>query len=242
MVENHVMRQRTSASRARAAWGYDGWHPEGSGTGTLILDPATPSHEHSTGDSGEGPAEATSSLTLLQRARAGDAEALNRLYTRYLPRLRSWSSGRLPRWRRDLLETEDLVQEILLRALEKLEDFEPRHEGALQGYLRQAALNRIRDEARKVQRRPSKVPVPEEEADASASPVEEAVGHETLERYEAALARLRPIERDAIVARVEMGLEYAEIADALGKPTAEAARVTCSRALVRLAKEMGYDR
>jgi len=229
-------------ARRRASGGYDAWNPLGSGTGTLIVDPSTPPLQPSHGDPEEPRVDVTSSLTLLQRARAGDAEALNRLYERYLPRLRRWSSGRLPRWRRDLLETEDLVQETLLRTLERLEDFEPRHEGALQGYLRQAVLNRIRDEARKVQRRPTKVELQDDDPDAAASPIEEVVGHETLERYEAALARLKPVEREAIVARVEMGLEYAEIAEALGKPSAEAARVTCSRALARLAKEMGHAR
>ena len=54
----------------------------------------------------------------------------------------------------------------------------------------------------------------------------------------AALTRLRTEEREAIVARVEMGLSYQEIAEALGKPTPEAARMAVSRALMRLAREM----
>src|SRR5262245_36040754 len=40
-------------------------------------------------------------LELLARARAGDHEALNRLFARYLPSLRRWASGRLPHWSRD---------------------------------------------------------------------------------------------------------------------------------------------
>jgi hypothetical protein len=38
-----------------------------------------------------------SSLTLLERAQAGDRAALDLLVARYLPRLQSWASGRLPR-------------------------------------------------------------------------------------------------------------------------------------------------
>ena len=54
----------------------------------------------------------------------------------------------------------------------------------------------------------------------------------------AALERLRPEEREAIVARVEMGYSYDELAQVLGKPTPDAARKAAQRALVRLADEM----
>lgn len=61
-------------------------------------------------------------------------------------------------------------------------------------------------------------------------------------RYEAALARLEPEEREAIVGRIELGCPYAELAEALGKPSADAARMTVSRALLRLAEEMSRGR
>ena len=70
------------------------------------------------------------------------------------------------------------------------------------------------------------------------SPLEDAIGRETLEHYQAALERLRPEEREAIVARVEMGYSYEELAQVLGKPTPDAARKAAQRALVRLAEEM----
>ena len=56
--------------------------------------------------------------------------------------------------------------------------------------------------------------------------------------YEEALQRLRPEEREAIIARVELGYTYQEMAEALGKPSPEAARKAAQRALVRLAEEM----
>ena len=64
------------------------------------------------------------------------------------------------------------------------------------------------------------------------------IGRETLEHYETALQRLRPEEREAIVARAEMGYSYEELAQVLGKPTADAARMAAQRALVHLAEEM----
>lgn len=97
---------------------------------------------------------AESSLQLLERARAGDRAALDLLVARYLPRLRRWATGRLPRWARDLADTEDLVQETVLQTLKRIDTFEPRNEGALHAYLRQGIVNRIRDEFRRARRRP----------------------------------------------------------------------------------------
>jgi RNA polymerase sigma-70 factor (ECF subfamily) len=152
--------------------------------------------------------------------------------------LRRWASGRLPRHARGALDTQDLVQDTLLRRLRRIESFVPEHEGALQAYLRQALMNRIRDEIRRVGRRPGADPVDSGLVDPAASPLEEAIGAEALEGYEAALARLDPGDREAIIARVEMGCNYEELAQALGKPTPDAARKAAQRALVKLAREM----
>ena len=53
-----------------------------------------------------------------------------------------------------------------------------------------------------------------------------------------ALQRLKPAEREAIVARVELQLTYEELAVALDKPSKDAARMAVARALLRLAMEM----
>jgi RNA polymerase sigma-70 factor (ECF subfamily) len=182
----------------------------------------------------------SNSLSLLERARGGDATALNDLLARYLPRLERWASGRLPGWARDLCDTHDLVQETLIRAFKGLDRFEARGEGAIGAYLRQAVLNRLRDEIRRVKRQPERGELPDGAAP-TASPLEEAVGRETLGRYERALARLRDADREAVVASVEMHYTPEELAQVLGKPTANAARVAVVRALQRLADEMRRD-
>ena len=129
-----------------------------------------------------------------------------------------------------------------MQVLQRLDHFEPRHEGAFQGYLRQALFNRVRDEIRRVQRRGPSAPLDEASPTLDPSPLEEAIGQETLERYEAALARLRDDDREAIILRVELGYPYAEIMGALGKPSVAAAQMAVSRALVRLAEEMSHGR
>src|SRR6476469_1106727 len=180
-----------------------------------------------------------SSLTLLERARAGDREALESLIARYLPRLQRWASGRLPRWARDMAETQDLVQEALFQTYKRIERFESRGAGALHAYLRQAILNRIREELRRTKRRPPTTELDSAAEDCGRSPLEEAIGRESIERYERALARLRSEDRELVIARIELGYTNREIAKLLDKPTPNAARMAVERAIIRLAKEMG---
>jgi len=179
-----------------------------------------------------------SSFELIRRVKTGDADALDRLLRRHLPALRRWASGRLPRGVRDLSDTDDLVQDTVIEALKHVHTFEPRRDGALQAYLRQAIVNRIRDEIRRAHRRPAAADLTDAVPTTTASPLAEAIGQEMLDKYEAALAALDEEEREAIVARVELGQSYAEVAAALGKPTQDAARMAVQRALVRLAIKM----
>jgi RNA polymerase sigma factor (sigma-70 family) len=183
----------------------------------------------------------TSTVELLDRARQGDQEALDRLFARHAAPLRRWASGRLPKWARDLTDTDDLVQEAVLQTFKRIDQFEARGAGALFGYLRQAVLNRIRDELRRKGRRPAATGLDGSEANDELSPLEHAIGREMTERYERALARLSEQDQELIVARVEMDYTYAELAESLGKPTADAARKAAKRALVRLAEEMTRD-
>jgi RNA polymerase sigma-70 factor (ECF subfamily) len=193
---------------------------------------------------GEAPPEvpAESSFALVLRAHAGDEAARDELCARYLPRLYRWAHGRLPASTRGALDTVDLVQDTFMQVLQRLGEFEPRHEGAFQSYLRTTLMRRILDEIRRVQRRGLAEPLDLEAPGHEPSPLEEAIGRETLERYEAALERLTASDRDAIIMRIEMGCGYAEIMSALEKPSLAAAHMTVSRALVRLAKEMSHER
>ena len=182
------------------------------------------------------PSDATGDL--LDRARAGDEEALNQLFERHVPQLKRWASGRLPNWARDIADTSDLIQETIVETLKNLDRFEHRGDGALQAYLRQAVINRIRNELRKMAARGMTATLDSGMADDATSPLEAAIAQETLDQYDAALQRLKPEEREAIVSRVEFGLSYAEIAEVLKKPSANAARMTVVRAIVRLTEEM----
>ncbi len=186
--------------------------------------------------------DAHSSTELLALAKTGDQGALDALFARYLPSLRGWARGRLPRWVRDITDTEDLVQDALLQTFKRIELFEPDRSGALNAYLRQAVMNRIRDEFRRSRRREPGEVLDTDAPAPDPSPLDEAMGAELLDEYEQALERLTPEEREVIVGRIEMELSYEELAETLGRPTANAARSAVVRALRRLAEEMGRAR
>jgi RNA polymerase sigma factor (sigma-70 family) len=184
---------------------------------------------------------AETTIELLQRAQAHDRGALEELMARYHPRLRRWASGRLPRYARDLLDTVDIVQDVLLRTFVRLETLEAGRDGSLQAYLRQCVMNAIRDEIRRAGRRPGMEEVsPEHPADA-ASTIEVVIRRQELDRYERALATLEARDREALVARLELGCSYAEVAAAIGCPTDNAARKVVERAMVRLVDRMRQD-
>ena len=178
------------------------------------------------------------SVTLLMRARSGDTQAREELMRRYLPRLRAWAHGRLPPWARDISDTDDIVQDTVTGVLRRLETFEPHHEAALQAYLRDALWNRIRNELRRVSRRPSHSVLNTGFASQEASPLEQTIGREAIDRYERALNCLADVDRQALIGRLEMGSSYDELAGLLGKATPDAARKTVERALLKLAEAM----
>ena len=180
--------------------------------------------------------ETTADLLVL--IRGGDKAARDRLLGRIYKPLLRFAHGRLPARARDLTDTEDLVQVAMLRALDHIEAFDSRREGAFLAYLRSILINLIRDEARCVGRRPEREELPEDLPSAGPSPLEEAVGREAMERYDAALDRLTEEQKEAVILRVEMGYTYAQIADAMTLASTDSARMMVTRAIVRLSKLM----
>jgi len=209
---------------------------EAAGAGSFVMG----SDSGSTTGAGEEPLSPETTIELLELAKGGDSQALDRLLERCVPVLRRWAHGRLPPTARGMNDTADLVQDTIIAAMRRLEAFEARHQGALQAYLRQAVMNRIRDVIRQHKRRPEISGLSEGIQDEATSPLEAAIGAENLERYEAALQRLSPVDREAIVGRLEMLYGYDELATVLGRPSAAAARMAVTRAMKRLAEEMQH--
>ena len=182
--------------------------------------------------------DASSTALLLSRARSGDRAALDEVFGRQTQILRRWASGRLPHWARGVTDTDDLIQDALLQTFKRLDGFDARGTGALTAYLRQAVINRLRDELRRQSHRPVGLQAPEWVRAAEPSPLDRAIGAETVARYERALDRLRPGEKECLVARLELGFSFEELAEWTHRRSADAARKATERALVRLVEEM----
>jgi RNA polymerase sigma factor (sigma-70 family) len=174
-----------------------------------------------------------STQNLVHLACTGDERAKCRLMDRCLPPLQRWARGRLPHYARSLADTDDLVQGTLVRTLQRLDAIDVRGTGSFLAYLRQCLLNAVRDEVRRASRWP-----------------QHAAGETTLEisaplsdpaamlDYERALSLLPEPKREAVILRIEFGMTFAEVAAELEMPSADAARMMVSRALIELAGNM----
>ena len=178
-----------------------------------------------------------STAELFRRARAGDRNALNALYNRIWTVLCRVAHGRLPKCARGLTDTQDIVQNAMVNALKAINTFEPQYPGAFLAYMHRCVINEVHTQIRKANRRPSSGPVSPDLPVDGPSPYDDAVGTETRDRYECALAKLSEEDQQIIIARVEMGFSYSEIAK-LNNIHVNAARMRVARALVRLAEVM----
>ncbi len=197
-----------------------------------------PGGQAPSGQSAPSQVGAGTTMELIILVRAGDQLARERLASRFLLPLRRFAHGRIPAAARGVLDTDDLVQETIVRALNHVDSFEGERPGAFLSYLRRILLNRAFSEVRRARHRPKATELPANLKAQGPSPLEEAIGREALERYETALQSLRPEHYEAVVMRIEFGCSYAEIAAATGSPSENAARMAVSRAVARLAELM----
>ncbi len=175
---------------------------------------------------------------LIARIQAGDAGARERLIGKYLPILRRWAHGRMPARARDISDTDDIVQIAIMRAVARIGDIRADGSGAFLAYLRSVLINHIRDELRRSHRRPEGVEIDETLVDDNhPSLLEEMIGLDRLRAYENALTKLTRRQQEAVVLRIEFGLEYDEIAAEVGG-TPDGARMLLARALTTIAREM----
>ncbi|MCB1045506.1 MAG: RNA polymerase sigma factor [Acidobacteria bacterium] len=178
---------------------------------------------------------AENTAALLEGIREGDRGAEERLFLKMLPKLQRWARGRLPLAARSMTETDDLVQSTLLKAFRKVSTFEHRGEGAFLAYLRQILMNELKAT---VSRQRGVHDLEADISDPSPGPVDRLLTNEARHKYEAGLASISEQARQAVILRLEFNYTFQEIADALDKPSSDAARMYVTRAIQQLAKAM----
>jgi RNA polymerase sigma factor (sigma-70 family) len=177
-------------------------------------------------------------IELLARVRAGDTDARDRLVEHALPPLLRFASGRMPSCVRGATDTQDLVHDVILRALPRLDSFNAEGPGALQAFLRRAVANQIVDEIRRAKRRQASPEPLERLSDRQPSPLAKLMARQDRDRLRAAFAKLSPSDRALLLTRFLVERRYADVARAHNKPTANAARAAVERAVAKLAKAM----
>ena len=185
---------------------------------------------------------------LLEEARAGDAQARERLLGDHLQGLTAFVRLRLGEALRARETSQDLVQSVYREVLEDLSDFEYRGEASFRHWLFRRAENKIRDRARFWRRekrdpgREERMQAGDENADRDllaqlatfATPSRQLTTREEIERVERAFAKLPDDYREVILLSRIVGLSHEELAAEMGR-TPVATRTLLSRALARLA-------
>lgn len=132
-------------------------------------------------------------VNLVTRAQHGDRDAFGVLYTQFRPTVYAIASARL----RDADRAQELAQDVLLRAFEKLHQL--RQPAAFPGWVRQMAVRMAincvsRDDALGLvsddvlTNKPAQTP----------SPAEEVICRERATCVQRSLGHLRPIDRDTL--------------------------------------------
>ncbi|HZT80202.1 MAG TPA: sigma-70 family RNA polymerase sigma factor [Gemmataceae bacterium] len=195
---------------------------------------------------GLGPASSRTPRSLLERLRADDAAAWDRLVRLYAPLVLHWC-------RRDGLQDEDaadVFQEVFQAVAAHVADFRRERPGdTFRGWLRTITRNKVRDHFRRRARQPAgeggtdalrrlarlPAPPPVEEAGATSPPEERGL-------FAAALGLIRlefaPRTWQAFWATAVEGRPTKDVAAELGM-TQGAVRVAKSRVLHRLRQELG---
>ena len=132
---------------------------------------------------------------LVTRAQGGDRQAYSELYKRFQPRVYAVALACL----RDPQEAQELTHDVLVQAFEKLGQL--RQPAAFPGWLRQMAvhmgINRV---SRRGQSTYATAVVLDEMTAPSASPLEQLMSREQVAQVRQSLARLKPLDRDTLLA------------------------------------------
>jgi RNA polymerase sigma-70 factor (ECF subfamily) len=192
--------------------------------------------------------DSTETRGLLEQVSQGDRQALDRLLERHRPGLQTFIEARLGPRLRTRLDPSDVVQDALLDAVRRMDDFLERRPMPFRLWVRKTAYERLLNYRRDHQKRARRsvhreVPLPERSSLLLArpllarghSPSELVAVRELAERVSRAVAGLAEADREILLMRHVEELPYEEIACLL-EIEPPAARKRYGRALIRLQK------
>lgn len=176
--------------------------------------------------------ESRSDSSLIEAWRDGDERAATELVRRHAaPLARFLSAAGAGAGAGAGEDIEDLVQETFLRAFRRIETF--RGVSSFRTWLMTIGSNLLKDSWRRRSRRPEVSLEERDIVDEAGDPQDKVVAGDIAARIGAFVQTLPRMQRDVFLLRAQQGVEYEEIASALGT-TAGAARVHYHHAIKRL--------
>ncbi len=187
---------------------------------------------------------------LVREAIAGDRASLAQLLLVHYDALYRHIESRISHDLQGLIRAEDILQQTFVRAAQAVGTFEPRHEGALRGWLKTIAENLLRDaEKRRRRERRERLAMNSARDSALASPINRLLGTntspsrraalgESVRSMKSALAQLPDEQQDILRRRYFLGQTLDEIAAATGR-SKDGVRGLCFRARKSLRAAMG---
>jgi DNA-directed RNA polymerase specialized sigma24 family protein len=167
----------------------------------------------------------------LRSAQKGNPADLEWARQRYIPGSRRWFRARLPKYLLRSVDVDRCVADAFEEALQTIDPL-----GSWEGAFQLSLRNNLQTKIRHLEGELSTLDT--ETADELQSPLQEAVGLSGCRSYESALGNMSDSNRHAVVARIEFGFGYHELAEMLGQPTPEAARAVVVEAVNKLAEAM----
>lgn len=187
----------------------------------------------------------------LERAREGEAGAVEALFERFYDRVQRMVHMSLARdlrtsrpWLLARFSTGDVVQDVFRSLLGDLSGFRGETEDAFAGYLAMVVRNRLIDAVRfhEAAQRDGRLSAGDlelgERDSAEAEPSDQAARAEEIERFEAILAGFEERERLLLRERLERETSFEELAQVLGYGSRDAARRAFYALKARVAIEL----
>jgi RNA polymerase sigma-70 factor (ECF subfamily) len=195
-------------------------------------------------------------VVLVQRAKAGDAEAMNELFVRYGPKVLRKVRAKLNGELRRKTDSQEIQQKVMFSAFRALPTFEMLDEEAFEKLLEEIVTNQINDEydywhrqKRDMDREqreldadgPGGSPPPELPDDATRTPTEILRERERQAAVRECMDRLKEAHRELVRMRNFEGMSWEAIGATLGiEPDAARQRHATARVhLARLLEERG---
>lgn len=174
--------------------------------------------------------------TLVHAAQAGDQGTFGRLYDALFPGLYGYVRLRMSA----TVEAEDLVSEVVLTVVQKLDKFHWRYPGSFRAWIFQIARRKLVDYYRRNPTTNEALDENETVSDSSPTPETQALQHETRARILRLVKELSPRKQEVVLLRYFGGLQNKEIAAVLDLDE-RTISAHLSRALGKLQKELGKD-